>query len=171
MLLALLLLLQTSSGDSPSAYNGRAGRLEVRVPRQEAEPSIDGKLDDPVWGEAAILTGFSQFSPTDGVPAVDSTQVLVWYSSTAIHFGIRAFEAHGPVHATLADRDRIGADDYVQILLSTDTLESGQQRVAQVGQPSRPAAIVVGGVDHRGPGEVDGFIEIRHCAVPFESGL
>ena len=53
------------------------------------------------------------------MPAADSTQVLVWYSSTGIHFGIRAFEAHGAVHATLADRDRIAADDYVQILLST----------------------------------------------------
>ncbi len=68
---------------------------------------------------AALLTGFSQFSPVDGVPAADSTEVLVWYSPSAIHFGIRAYEAHGAVHATLADRDRIGADDHVQILLST----------------------------------------------------
>ena len=66
-----------------------------------------------------MLTGFSQFSPTDGVPAADSTEVLVWYSPTAILFGIRAFEAHGAVHATLADRDRIASDDHVQILLST----------------------------------------------------
>ncbi len=66
-----------------------------------------------------MLTGFSQFSPADGVPAADSTEVLVWYSPSAIHFGIRAYEAHGAVHATLADRDRIGADDHVQILLST----------------------------------------------------
>ena len=85
----------------------------------EVEPAIDGKLDEQVWGDAALLTGFSQFSPTDGVPAADSTEVLVWYSPTAIHFGIRAFEAHGAVHATLADRDRIAADDHVQILLST----------------------------------------------------
>src|SRR6185295_12810198 len=63
--------------------------------------------------------GFSQFSPTDGIPAADSTEVLVWYSPTAILFGIRAFEAHGAVHATLADRDRIASDDHIQILLST----------------------------------------------------
>src|SRR3954451_8896903 len=119
MLLALLLSLQSSPGDPPATYNGRAGNLEVRVPRHEVESSVDGKLDESVWGESAVLTGFSQFSPTDGVPAVDSTQVLVWYSATAIHFGIRAFEAHGPPHATLADRDRIDADDHVQILLST----------------------------------------------------
>ncbi|MEP6992577.1 MAG: DUF5916 domain-containing protein, partial [bacterium] len=45
--------------------------------------------------------------------------VLVWYSATAIHFGIRAFERHGRPVATLADRDRISSDDNVQILLGT----------------------------------------------------
>ena len=66
-----------------------------------------------------MLTGFSQFSPLDGIPAADSTQVLIWYSPTALYVGIRAFEAHGAVHATLADRDKISADDNVQILLGT----------------------------------------------------
>ena len=105
--------------DPPQIYHGRAGNLDVRLPRLEAEIEVDGQLTEEAWGQAAVLTGFSQFSPSDGVPAVDSTDVLVWYSPTAIHFGIRAWEAHGAVHATLADRDRIGADDHVQILLST----------------------------------------------------
>ena len=80
---------------------------------------MDGKLDEPQWAQAALLTGFSQFSPNDGAAAEDSTEVLVWYSATAIHFGIRAFERHGAPRATLADRDKIGADDNVQILLGT----------------------------------------------------
>ena len=84
-----------------------------------------------------MLTGFSQFSPIDGVPAADSTEVLVWYSPTAIHFGIRAFEAHGAVHATLADRDKIGADDYVQILLGT--FDDGRQAIGVRGEPVRRA--------------------------------
>src|SRR5918998_6508822 len=119
MHLALLLALYSGITDPPTTYDGRAGKLSVRAPRIEVEPEIDGKLEEAVWGEAAVLTGFSQFSPADGVPAADSTEVLVWYSPTAILFGIRAFEAHGSVHATLADRDRIGSDDHVQILLST----------------------------------------------------
>ena len=105
--------------DPPQVYHGRTGNLDVRPPRLESEIEVDGRLTEDAWGQAAVLTGFSQFSPSDGVPAADSTDVLVWYSPTAIHFGIRAWEAHGGVHATLADRDRIGADDHVQILLST----------------------------------------------------
>jgi hypothetical protein len=119
MQLSLILPFLIHLIEPPGTYSGRAGQLEVRLPRLEVQSAVDGKLDEAVWAEAAVLTGFSQFSPTDGIPAADSTQVLVWYSPTAIHFGIRAFEAHGSVHATLADRDRISADDHVQILLST----------------------------------------------------
>src|SRR3982751_4063795 len=115
-----LLLLSTSPITGPAlVYSGREGKLEVRIPQLEADLSVDGKLDESVWLQAAMLTGFSQFSPTDGVPAADTTEVLIWSSPTAIHFGVRAFEAHGSVHATLADRDRIAADDHIQILLST----------------------------------------------------
>jgi hypothetical protein len=123
MLLPLLLLLGDT--DPAAVYNGRAGRLDVHPPRLEAELTVDGTLDEAAWGEAAMLTGFSQFTPVDGVPAADSTEVLVWYSATAIHFGVRAYEAHGQVHATLADRDKIGADDFVQILLGT--FDDGRQ--------------------------------------------
>ena len=101
-------------------YDGRSGQTTVAPPRlDEAGSAVDGTLGESQWTSAALLTGFSQFSPIDGVPAEDSTEVLVWYSATAIHFGIRAFEPHGAVRATLANRDNIAADDNVQILLGT----------------------------------------------------
>src|SRR3954447_21482510 len=119
MLLELLLVSSAAITDTSLVYNGRNGQLDVHIPQLEGDVAIDGKLTEPVWLEAAVLTGFSQFSPVDGVPSADSTEVLVWYSPTAIHFGIRAFEPHGAARATLADRDSIDADDNVQILLGT----------------------------------------------------
>jgi hypothetical protein len=106
-------------------YNGRENQTAVRAPRmddRETEPTIDGTLDEPVWTRAALLTGFSLYAPIDQRPAPDSTEVLVWYSATAIYFGVRAFEPHGggqAVHATLADRDRVSGDDNVEIHLDT----------------------------------------------------
>ncbi|HST07579.1 MAG TPA: DUF5916 domain-containing protein [Gemmatimonadaceae bacterium] len=100
-------------------YSGRANETRVSIPRIEADVVVNGVLDEPVWQQAAVLTGFSEFAPQDGIPAADSTQVLVWYSPTAVYFGIRAFESHGEPHATLADRDKIASDDNVQILLGT----------------------------------------------------
>ena len=123
MILASLALLAHAAllpGDSTATvYSGREHQLSVRIPRIDAAVQVDGALDEPVWTQAAVLTGFSQYAPNDGLPAADSTQVMVWYSPNAIHFGIRAFERHGAPAATLADRDRIFGDDNVQILLGT----------------------------------------------------
>ena len=114
---------RSTTPPTPAAtYIGRENQLQVRIPRVEGEVAvaeIDGALTEPAWSQAALLTGFSQFAPLDGIPAADSTQVLIWYSPTAMYVGIRAFEAHGSVHATLADRDKITADDNVQLLLGT----------------------------------------------------
>ena len=100
-------------------YNGRSGQLDVAPPRLEQSVTIDGALNEAAWREAALLTGFSQFQPADQRPSTDSTEVLVWYSPTAIHFGVRAFAPPGATNARLSDRDKITADDYVEIILST----------------------------------------------------
>jgi len=102
-------------------FDGRLRQIEVRAPRVEAAPiRIDGVLDEETWRQAALLRGFTQYRPVDSRPAEDSTEVLVLYAPDAIYFGVRGFEAHGNVvRATLADRDNIGADDQIQILLDT----------------------------------------------------
>src|SRR5207248_3047685 len=117
MLLAALVLLHCC--DSAPTYSGRDHHVDVQIPRFEADVPIDGDLADSVWTHAARLTGFSQYAPNDGLAATDSTQVLVWYSATAIYFGIRAFELHGRPTMTLANRDQMFDDDNVQILLGT----------------------------------------------------
>jgi hypothetical protein len=129
--LPLLLALQTpiaggtDTEPSGGVYHGFHEQIEVGVPRLEGAVTLDGALDEDVWRDAAVLTGFSQYSPNDGIPASDSTEVLVWYDDEAIYFGIRAFEPHGPVNARLSDRDRIQSDDHVQILL--DTFNDGRR--------------------------------------------
>jgi hypothetical protein len=125
VLIPLLGLFQTLTGEPiavAAEYSGRANAIHARAPRVDADVRIDGVLDELVWSRAARLTNFSEFSPKDGVPAEDSTEIRVWYSPTAIYFGVRAYEAHGgpsAVRARLADRDKITSDDQIQILLGT----------------------------------------------------
>jgi uncharacterized protein DUF5916 len=126
-------LLAAAIASDPAIFSGRERQLDVRPPRIEADATIDGRLDEPAWQNAAVLTGFSRYAPNDGVPADDSTHVLVWYSPTAIHFGIRAFAEPGTVHATLADRDRIFSDDYIGIFLGT--FNDGRQAMAFAVNP------------------------------------
>ncbi len=107
-----------SGATGQSVYDGRSGQLNVRIPHIEAEAPVDGTLTAAPWRRAAVLTGFSEYQPADGVAAEDSTEVLVWYSARAIYFGIRAYEVHGAVHATLANRDQIDGDDNIQLIIT-----------------------------------------------------
>jgi hypothetical protein len=109
----------TTAVPEGASYAGRQGGLRVAVPRLEETIDVDGALDDAAWARAARLLEFSQYSPADGHPADEPTEVLVFYSPAAIHFGVRAQAAPGSVRATLANRDRIDSEDSVSILLST----------------------------------------------------
>ena len=125
--IALALVSLALALPAAAANSGRARDLRVEVPRVESDVQVDGVLDEPVWAQAARLTEFSDYAPVDGRPAEDDTEVLVWYSPHAIHFGIRAHAAPGSVRATLANRDRIDAEDSIQIFLST--FNDGRQAV------------------------------------------
>ena len=123
LLLALALAGPAPTGPDPApaggSFSGRDGQLQVTIPRVDAHVTVDGTLDEEVWSTAARLVDFSEYAPVDGAPADQPTEVLVWYSPTAIYFGIRAHAAPGTVHATLANRDHIDADDSVLIFLNT----------------------------------------------------
>jgi hypothetical protein len=100
-------------------YSGSAGQIRVAIPRIEDEIEVDGILDEAPWLRAGRLTGFSQYSPADGRPAEQDTEILVWYSPTALHFGIRARARPGSVRATLANRDQLAQEDRIEFYLGT----------------------------------------------------
>jgi len=105
---------------APALLPAQSPTHAVTPPRVVAEVVIDGKLDEAVWRQATRLDGFHQFQPVDSRPAEDSTVVLVWYSPTAIHFGVLAYDrVPEGVRATVSDRDNIGSDDQVTVFLDT----------------------------------------------------
>lgn len=92
----------------------------VTIPRLSEAAQIDGVLDEPVWQQAALLDGFHQFQPVDGRPAEERTEVRLFYTSSAIFFGVRAYDSQPKtVHASVCDRDKLAADDTVTIYLDT----------------------------------------------------
>jgi hypothetical protein len=104
-----------------AAYDGAQGQLDVRIPRvEEAAVRVDGRLDEPAWQGAAVLTGFTQSAPAEGIPARERTEVLVFYTPRELFIGIRAHASDpSSIRSTLAERDQITADDHVRILLDT----------------------------------------------------
>ncbi len=117
LLFALVAVTASASAQQP-VFNGRQpGGTKATIVRANDTIVVDGSLDEDIWKRATILTGFSSYLPIDHRPADDSTEIYLWYSSTHVYVGVRAWEPHSPVHATLAARDKIDADDYIQLLL------------------------------------------------------
>ena len=118
LLLLAALLPATSAG--AAAQHGAFGRPTVTATRVADEPVIDGRLDEAAWQQAGVLDGFHQKEPVDGRPAEERTEVRVLYGARAIFFGVRAWDSQpGTIHATLADRDKLAAEDSVTIYLDT----------------------------------------------------
>lgn len=97
-----------------------AGAPGFSIPRIDETVAIDGELNEPAWQQATRLTGFSEYRPVDGQRSSEQTEVLVWYSPSALYFGIVAHDSSpGSIRATNADRDNIDRDDSVRIFLDT----------------------------------------------------
>jgi len=123
-LLCLLLHVQqpalAESTPPPAPAIQGSGAPSVPIPRIDATVTIDGHLDEEPWASAARLDGFWQYRPVDGRPAEERTEVLVWYSPTALHLGVIAYDREpGTIRATVADRDNLTRDDTVTFYLDT----------------------------------------------------
>lgn len=120
--LFLFALAQSALPSQPAntvAVDG-AGAPSFVIPRLEQPVTIDGRLDEPAWAQATRLTGFSEYRPVDSQRASERTEVLVWYSPEALHFGIIAYDSNpSSVRATQADRDSLDREDTVRIFLDT----------------------------------------------------
>lgn len=161
---ALAIALPPGEPHAGTVYNGRGGSLRITTPRDASSIVVDGVLDEPVWRKAALLTGFSQYFPTDGVAANDSTEVFVFYSATALHVGIRAYAPAGTVRQNLSDRDKISADDNIQLFLGTynDSRQAMLFAVNPIGIQSDGVLIETGTVS--GGGFSGGIVRTREAA-------
>src|SRR4030095_11890045 len=91
----------------------------VTIPRFEKPPAIDGKLDEEVWKEAALLKDFYQIQPGDNVAPSKPTEVLIGYDPKFLYIAFRVTDEPDKVRATVAKRDNIFNDDYVGFMLDT----------------------------------------------------
>jgi hypothetical protein len=91
----------------------------VRVARFDKAPVIDGKLDDEVWKQAAVLRDFYQTSPGDNTPASKPTEMMIGYDSKFLYFAFRCYDDPDKIRATVAKRDNIFNEDNVRVFIDT----------------------------------------------------
>ena len=137
------------AAQSDPATHGASDRRALAVRINGAVPEIDGRLDDPVWGNAQPATGFMLREPTEGVSAPERTEVRFLYGEDALYIGARmAGRVRGDVRAIVARRDREPPSE--RLIVSLDT--RGDRLTAYT------FAITPGGVrvDYFHPGDSEG---------------
>jgi hypothetical protein len=100
-----------SAGGAPEP-----GSAATAVRLRSEAPRIDGRLDDPAWAVAQVLSDFVQRDPDEGMPASQRTEVRVIYTDEALYFGVRAFDTEAErISGRLTRRDEDSPSDWIGI--------------------------------------------------------
>jgi hypothetical protein len=124
LLVGMQALSAAAQGPPPAVLPAVAqppGGYTVDIRRLSSPPAIDGKLDDAVWQEAAVLGDFVQDNPDTGQPATQKTAVRLGYDSRYLYVGIRCYDTEpGKIIAPVLERDGdLSNDDSVYVMLDT----------------------------------------------------
>lgn len=68
-----------------AAYTVNGERKSFEISRATSAPIIDGRLDDEVWRNAAVIDDFHQTSPSDGAEPSEITIVRVTYDDEYLY--------------------------------------------------------------------------------------
>ncbi len=113
-------LLAPSAATAAATELPTAERTPLKVPRVEGPVAIDGVLDDAAWTEALVIPVDVEVQPGENVPPPVRTHVYLAYGSGRLYV---AFDARDPeparIRARYSDRDQVGDDDWVGIVLDT----------------------------------------------------
>src|ERR1051325_6011545 len=149
----------------------------IVVPRFATAPVIDGKLDDEVWKQAAVLKNFYQINPGDNTTPSAATEVSVGFDSKFLYVAFHCYDDPAKVRGTVAKRDEIFGEDNVRLFLDTF---NDQRRAYVLG--FNPLGVQQDGIMTEGSGtdfSVDIVMESKgmvtsdgwtvEAAIPFKS--
>lgn len=121
LLLALLVSLTACSTTPPSPQATPGQPSHVKIPKLSAITKVDGKLDEPVWKRAVVLTSFIP-NRGEGKDS-EGTEVRAWYDNEALHLGWICQDRD--IQATFTNRDSMFWNEEVaELFLAPDKLDT-----------------------------------------------
>jgi len=117
--LAILAATFTTAGITQEAAVPTNAPKQFRAVRVNVPPVLDGKLDDPVWQQADVITDFHQTRPGNGTPTSEPTEVYVVYTEDALYIGARMYDSEPHLIAAPVIRHGQGmpSDDRLVVIL------------------------------------------------------
>ncbi|MBI5169258.1 MAG: carbohydrate binding family 9 domain-containing protein [Candidatus Eisenbacteria bacterium] len=130
---------------SGATYVGHERQIQLEPPRLTQAPTIDGRVDESEWANAARLDGFTQARPVEGVKDTLGTLCLVGYDSSNLYVAFRCRELPGLVQAPIVSRDNIWTGDWVGV-----SIDSYHDRQRSYFLCANPRGVQADGVDQEG---------------------
>ena len=84
------------------------GRVTVRAVRLSVPLQLDGRLDEPVYGDVLPASDFVQSEPLEGAPATQKTEIWVLFDDDHVYIVGRCWESH-PERMVVNDMRRDGS--------------------------------------------------------------
>ena len=108
----------------------------ARVAPRNGEIHVDGRLDEPDWGQAPSTTTFVQREPVEGASAETRTEVWVLFDADAVYVGVMMHEDEpSRIGDQLVRRDEFGQYDFFEVSLDpvNDRRTGYQFRISAAG--------------------------------------
>src|SRR5213596_3321770 len=165
-----LVASQIPASDTGAPSHPRAGASLIATARAVVTPPVlDGRLTDPVWLEAPLVTGFVQRELHEGAPVTERTEVRIITDGQALYVGAWLYDtdAAGIVAGEKVRDGDITKSDYFGILLDTyhdrqngfvfTTTPAGIEYDAQVVSEGEGGGIQLPGQTRASAGSLGGF--------------
>lgn len=112
---ALVLILASLGTAAP-----RDGGAFFRPLKTSRPPSIDGRLEEPLWSEAPSVALEKTFIPDFGREASERTVAFMAYDAENLYFAFKCYDREpDKIKAAVANRDTIRSDDFICINLDS----------------------------------------------------
>jgi hypothetical protein len=94
---------------------------QVEIVWTDTPPEIDGRLDDAVWQDAAVITEFTQVIPVPGAAPSQRTEIRLLTDRENLYIAVRCLDtdAEGIVANRMRRDELFFFDDRIQIIVDT----------------------------------------------------
>lgn len=124
LLAGLLFSTFTAAYQKQAAISGNIEKGTIGnpylIPRADSEIKVDAILDEDVWKRALTLGLNYEVRPGENVTPPVKTEVLLAYDDKNFYAAFRCYDPDpSAIRAHLRDRDTLGGDDWVALILDT----------------------------------------------------
>ena len=123
--LALAVGVRSAPAQTPAAPAARRELPATSLSAGAVPPTIDGRVNDDAWQQAAPFSDFTQQDPIEGAPATERTDIRVLFTATHVYIGVICFDDPSRVILSQSRRDA-SLTETDSVILIFDTFNDNQ---------------------------------------------